>query len=459
MSISLFKKGGLKAGEFKPSGLTMPSGAVFDLPLAASASTAVTGQSIETVGTVSYSSVQGIPSMTPQGESYLLTSDNGFPASGNPRSVSFWVYLKEAIQEIAIIFSYGTANESSRYSIGFGAGNILTVYGFANNAVFDYSFAAGQWYHVAVVFSSNQSKLYVNGNEASEWIAHPDTINTTLCDCCIGAISDEYTYWADECNIASVKLFDRVLSAEEIQTLSQEFIPAVTYETSSGFDAFGYPLKYDTASEAGCEKILPIPEYGLVFYAPLDKEASTAVTGQSWSISGTVNYKTVDGIPCAQFTGSQCMKSTQMTGFPAGNTPRTMSAWINAVDINTDVYTFSYGATDQKGYFGLDVNSGTVQIATSSNTSPVKCPIEANKWYHFAAAYDGELLHLYCNGELFGSDAFPDPTLNTVLNYVNIGAGYAGDVFNFNGYVAACRLYDRVLSATEIKALAKEFKI
>ena len=228
--------------------------------------------------------------------------------------------------------------------------------------------------------------------------------------------------------------------------------------TSSGFNALGRPLKFRSASEAGC-RILRIPQDGLVFYAPLDKAASTAVTGQSWSISGTVNYKTVDGIPCAEFTGSQCIKSTQMTGFPAGASPRTLSAWIKAVDINTDVYTFSYGSTAKTGYFGLDVNSGTVQIATSGNTSPVKCPIEANKWYHFAAAYDGELLHLYRNGELFGSAAFPTPVLNTILEYVNIGAGYAGNTMNYNGYIAACRLYSRVLSAAEIKMLSKEFRI
>lgn len=239
MSISLFKKNipgfgfdafgyplkydtALEAG--CSTAVPIPTdGLIFYAPLDKAASTAVTGQTIETVGTVSYSSVQGIPSMTPQGESYLLTSDDGFPDAGNPRSVSFWVYLKEAIQESAIIFAYGTASKSSRYSIGFDAGNILVAHGLSNNAVFDYSFATGQWYHAVVVFSNNQSKLYVNGNAASEWIEHPDTINTVLCDCCIGAVSDEYAYWADECNIASVKLYNRVLSPAEIRALSREF--------------------------------------------------------------------------------------------------------------------------------------------------------------------------------------------------------------------------------------------
>lgn len=227
----------------------------------------------------------------------------------------------------------------------------------------------------------------------------------------------------------------------------------------SGFDAFGYPLKYDTASEAGCSTSVPIPTDGLVFYAPLDKDAATAVTGQSFNVSGTVNYKTVDGIPCAEFTGSQCIKSTQMTGFPAGASPRTLSAWIRSIYYEQDSYTFSYGGEPKSGYFGLDIDHDTAYIATSGNTNPLKCPIDENKWYHFAAAYDGELLHFYCNGELFGSAAFPNPVLNTVLDYVNIGAGYSGNRNQFKGQIAACRLYNRVLSDKEIKALSREFKI
>lgn len=238
MSISRFKKGvpgfgfdafgyPLKYDTASAAGCEISRipkrGLVFYAPLDKEASSAVTGQNIETVGTVSYSSVQGIPSMTPQSESYLLTSDNGFPASGNPRSVSFWVYLKEAIQRINSIFAYGAVDKNSRYSIAFSKGNILNVYGSGNTATFGYSFATSQWYHIVVMFSNNQSKLYVDGDEASEWINHPDTINTVLCDCCIGAISDDHVFWADECNIASVKLYDRVLSEDEIKALSEEF--------------------------------------------------------------------------------------------------------------------------------------------------------------------------------------------------------------------------------------------
>ena len=84
---------------------------------------------------------------------------------------------------------------------------------------------------------------------------------------------------------------------------------------------------------------------------------------------------------------------------------------------------------------------------------------DENKWYHFAAAYDGELLHFYCNGELFGSAAFPTPVLNTGMEYVNIGAGYSGNRYQFKGQIAACRLYSRVLAPAEVKMLSKEFNI
>ena len=230
-----------------------------------------------------------------------------------------------------------------------------------------------------------------------------------------------------------------------------------------GFDAFGYPLKYDTASEAGCG-ILRIPQDGLVFYAPLDKEASTAVTGQSLSKSGTVTYETVDGVPMCRFNNGYIY--VQNGGdVPSGNASRTVSCYAYMLEPTGTYPGIVYCGDVNKSNCLTIIATPESIIATQawrsgSRVGSAENSEEAEKMQHLAVTYssDGNILTTYCNGVKTG-DAVCSGGINT-SNKLYIGILADNDMSRvFPGVICAVRIYNRVLSDKEIRALSKEFKI
>lgn len=200
-----------------------------------------------------------------------------------------------------------------------------------------------------------------------------------------------------------------------------------------------------------------VPTEGLVFYAPLDAAASSAVTGQELEVSGTVTYETVDGIKCAYFDESARIYSYNTAGLPSKNTPRTLSIWVRPGTTSQDGIAFGYGKRSTNAYFGVNLSDGIFTLATASNSNPVQPTFSANLWCHYACTYDGVQLKVYINGSLYGEDPFPTPVLATSLSYIDIGG--SDDGLFYQGYSASARIYDRALSGNEIKALSKEFNV
>ena len=80
--------------------------------------------------------------------------------------------------------------------------------------------------------------------------------------------------------------------------------------------------------------------------------------------------------------------------------------------------------------------------------------LEANKWYYLACTYDGETLITYTNGELSNSDTSTSGFARQETNSIKVGkhAELSGPSYEFfNGTVDEVRVYDRVLSNTEIR--------
>jgi hypothetical protein len=198
-----------------------------------------------------------------------------------------------------------------------------------------------------------------------------------------------------------------------------------------------------------------IPTEGQVFYVPLAQASTTAETGQTLTPSGNVTYSTVDGIPCAAFDG-QSYLSFQDDGLPIGATPRTVSIWLKPTASMSDVVIFNYGADSSYQRFGLFLYDSRLVVGIGGGVSDyVECnPFDLNKWYHIALTLSSNTVAFYVDGQSVGSI-----TLSTTPNTTLSGTGYIchrnGE--GFNGCVASCRIYDRVLSDDEIAELAREF--
>jgi hypothetical protein len=232
MSISLFKKGKPKNGDFAPSGLTMPvDGLIFYASLKNQQETAETGQALDWDGDVTPDNINGIPCVSSDG-SVNVYADT--PEMQSATFSFFGIPGNDSVVGISTGEDDGDLFLSVRtYKVYSGEQNISSCAEVTDMA--NISMA-----HYAITFTDGSQKLYLNG----ELIASSD-------------VNFEYesrdgvnVYVNGGCCIASARVYNRVLSADEIKTLSQEFIPAVGFETSSGFDAFGYPLKYRSSKEA-----------------------------------------------------------------------------------------------------------------------------------------------------------------------------------------------------------------
>jgi hypothetical protein len=171
-----------------------------------------------------------------------------------------------------------------------------------------------------------------------------------------------------------------------------------------------------------------------------------------------VTYGTVDGIKCAYFDGSSRLSSSDLSLLPIGAQVRTLSVWIRPSSVSSDTYALAYGESSSNKYFGLNLDHSSLYFAANNNSNPVTYTCATDTWIHVAGVYDGSTLKLYINGVLHGEAAFPTATLNTGSQSIDIGGRYTGDLY-FKGYMASARIYNRVLTDSEIAELAKEFNV
>ncbi len=85
--------------------------------------------------------------------------------------------------------------------------------------------------------------------------------------------------------------------------------------------------------------------------------------------------------------------------------------------------------------------------------------IETGRWYHLAGTYDGEILKLYINGRLEGEAHYGKP-IRSDKAPVHIGGGKLfgtgwGNQFTTDAVIDDVRIYNRALSADQIRSLFK----
>jgi hypothetical protein len=76
-------------------------------------------------------------------------------------------------------------------------------------------------------------------------------------------------------------------------------------------------------------------------------------------------------------------------------------------------------------------------------------PLQANRWYHLAASYDGSALKAYRDGSLITNNSTPSGPPNAESNSLKFGRHAAAAQF-FTGTVDIVRVYDKALTDEEI---------
>jgi hypothetical protein len=156
-----------------------------------------------------------------------------------------------------------------------------------------------------------------------------------------------------------------------------------------------------------------------------------------------------------QFDGVDDYVSTVSSNvFPTGALPRTVSAWIKGITPSADLRQIvGYGVDAPGEQFVLSMGyPNTSKLFFWGNTINLQgnAIIDPDRWTMVTATYDGTTVFLYVNGVL---DASANLSLNTGSSGFFIGIYNQFDYQYANGSIDETRIYNRALSADEVKRL------
>jgi hypothetical protein len=237
-----------------------------------------------------------------------------------------------------------------------------------------------------------------------------------------------------------------------------------------GANAFSFSSLNSTGLSVLREAVNWASTNGLVAHWKLDDTVGTAAADSS----GSANHGTFVGNPTwsdvaqlgnsLDFETSDGVDRVDAGNFAVKGSSLTLTAWIRQEDPLNDGRILirsngnnsadqSWGITvDETGEVDFRVMAGGTwhRIQASSVVTP-------GVWYHLASTYNGTTMRLYVNGAQVVSAAHPaGGKLDTnASRTVTLGDSPVGSR-PFDGILDDVRVYDRVLTATEVSALHAE---
>ena len=327
-----------------------------------------------------------------------------------------------------------------------------------------------QWHHVGFTFDASESTLsiYVDGvNDASPTLTQDaaitsifDSPNTELL---VGARQNSAakTVFFDG-SISDVRIYDRALTAEEIGDLYGKYKPVMgTSSLTKGL--IGYWGLSDKEGGTGSTT------YDMTPYSNNGTRLGETVLASMYTTdrhSQSNNAQTFDGTSDYVDLGSDSGLNTNEL---------TVSAWIKpSLDSPDSIFGKADTAVaNQYFLFGAGSHTGSLEneilcILKDSTgirgcyTSTDRTEIFDNNWHHVAVTADGSAYAIYLDGEsktiTLGQGSNDGDTLVTSFDKASIGALETTSVGQyFNGDISDVRLYNRALTAAEIKMLYESY--
>ena len=299
------------------------------------------------------------------------------------------------------------------------------------------------WKHYCYVHdaSAGTAKIYIDGT----LVASGSILNTTFGNdyAEIGRVSIPSSTVYTQFKSDDIRIFDRALTTSEITHLA----------TSRGIE--GSPYTY---SGLGDEKLWLCPSLD----DSADDISGNGNHGTYNGGMGTVADTSNGGTRAYSFDGSNDYIS--LGNVLTGTSDFTISAWFNT-DSTSFSYIYGKGISSSSGPnsagIGIAQSSGGVYGAIGNGTSrlglSVAGSVSASSWYHLCITFDRDgNATTYLDGVSVNSQSISSVQGNIGSSTDYIGRyGYAFGGF-FDGLVDDVRTYERILSTSEITALASK---
>jgi len=206
---------------------------------------------------------------------------------------------------------------------------------------------------------------------------------------------------------------------------------------------------------------------GLTFHVDAAISSSYGGSGNVWSDIGGSNHMkfytnssyNVNANPTFSTDGGGSLITTGIFGKSISNSgitgaaPRSMEAWVKFNSIASNA-VLSVGNNTCYSLFEMMAYQNNLIDHIWCSYLPSSTVLSINMWYHVIMTYDGTTNHfIYINGiQVATSTNFsgPNTTLTTVNTPIYIGPAATTTWGAFNGKIGVLRIYNRVLSPSEV---------
>ena len=322
---------------------------------------------------------------------------------------------------------FNTSSGIQFYSSGTKTGGYVSL---GSNTI-----TTGEWYHFVMVLKNNVARLYGNGS----FIGSVEASGLTMDSYATIGNRHSFATGAPGCIIQDVKIYNHALSQKEIYDLSKGQL--VHYN----FDDY---VASDTS------KVIDCGDYG--FNATnngvtIDTNAATGLysgyfnTGYQW-----LAYS---GLPARddQLTVSLWFKSSNTSPLSGYHIPFTIDTGRVEISIpGSDGYLRFGGYTSNNSRVCNNIQAKTAAGAAVSLLN--------GQWHMITLVYDGTGWSGYTNGVYIGKHAATG-TISYASKVMTIGRYYNDATSSYGvtqGYISDVKVFNTVLSATDIKNLYNE---
>jgi uncharacterized protein (TIGR02145 family) len=322
-----------------------------------------------------------------------------------------------------------------------------------------------QWVFVTVTYdhssTSNVPTFYVNGEAASLYTVTSPT-GSIVSDASYPLMmgNDNVSVYPSRGTFDDVRIYNRILSADEIKRLYQLGATTKVAQTLSNptldnglighwtFD--GSDVDWSSTTAEIRDRSGNNYHGNATTSMTATSSPTKGVLGQALYFSSTsLNYITIpDSVALSGGAGKSVSIAAWVKLSTTSQQRVVVRKWLNGSDKDWEL---NYEGTGENNFRFWTENAGGNAYCHATGTT-----IVAGQWYHAAATFDGptKTCRVYVNGTLGVEEVelydMPDTAANVEIG----GEGYQrNDGYNMDGSIDDVRVYNRTLSATEVKRL------
>lgn len=312
-----------------------------------------------------------------------------------------------------------------------------------------------QWTHLVLTFDYDSLKLYINGQLDNKTYKGFNNVYDALDSIMIGYSANTMNKNYFKGDMDELKMYNRVLTSSEVQNLySKPFTCSCTSSPPpSDCDTSGLVLCM--SMDGNANDSTKYAHHGIVRGATPTANRF-GINNSAYSFNGISNYIILGN--------KSLLKPNKAT----------ISMWVKPNSISTSGYgyqlnpLFVTGNTNSPGnmceayFMGISTSGNTKFHSSSWNPSPsvssggfANQSFSLNAWHHMTTTFDNDSLKIYINGVLDKSFYKGFATNYSTIDSIIIA--YSGNNTNnqrwFNGSIDDIKMYNRVLTATEVQNL------